>query len=57
LNGTTYRRIRYINYIINLVVQVFLFYNLIEMEQLKSYDEEKRKKEETDNLPNYKIIR
>jgi hypothetical protein len=36
-------RIRYINHIINLIVQVFLFSDIIKIEKLKSYDEQKQK--------------
>jgi hypothetical protein len=31
-------RIRYIDYIINLVVQIFLFVNIIDLDELESYD-------------------
>jgi hypothetical protein len=31
-------RIRYINYIINLVVQAFLFINMIDLDEFESYD-------------------
>jgi hypothetical protein len=32
-------RIRYINHIINLIVQAFLFSGIIQIEKLKSYEE------------------
>jgi hypothetical protein len=35
-------RIRYINYIINLVVQVFLFINIIDLDEFESYDLENK---------------
>ena len=41
-------RIRYIGYIINLVVQAFLFTEVMDMEELKSYDLENENRELTD---------
>jgi hypothetical protein len=46
-------RIRYINYIINLVVQAFLFVNIIDLDELESYDLENKNGE----LTNKKIKR
>ncbi len=37
-----YWRIQYSGHIINLVVQAFLFTNVIEMDELKSYDDEEQ---------------
>jgi len=34
-----------LDYIINLAVQVFLFYNVIEMEKMKTYDKSEKLKE------------
>jgi len=45
-------RIRYIGYIINLVVQAFLFTEVMDMEELKSYDLENENRELT-----YKKVR
>ena len=46
--NSAYRRIRCIGHIINLAVQAFLFQNLIEMDELESYDhqEESNRQEE-----------
>src|SRR5450755_2834675 len=41
-------RIRYIDYIINLVVQAFLFANVIDLDELESYDLEDADGELTD---------
>ena len=41
-------RIRCIGYIINLIVQAFLFSGVIRMEELESYDEEEQQEEYTD---------
>jgi hypothetical protein len=38
-------RIRYSGYIINLAIQAFLFSNVIEVEELESYDDEDEKGE------------
>lgn len=45
---STFRQIRCIGHIINLAVQAFLFHNLIEMDQLESYDEQEAKGERGD---------
>jgi hypothetical protein len=44
----TYRRIFCIGHVINLAVQAFLFQNVVEIEQLSSYDEEEIMEEEGD---------
>jgi hypothetical protein len=44
---TSQQQLRYLNYIINLVVQDFLFYNMIGVEELKSYNENREFENET----------
>jgi hypothetical protein len=41
-------RICYIGYIINLIVQAFLFIGMVELEVLKSYNNQEKREEYTD---------
>ncbi len=47
---TSHWQLCYLDHVINLVVQVFLFHNMIEMKKLKSYNELKKSEDFEDEI-------